>query len=194
MSKNKKLSVANSRYKRRGQLAVAPTPSAYQAKRTKLLDDKRNDMDKVNSLGGRKSYSQIAKTQGLYISICSAIRWFKQNNQDCTFKSLYVYLHSQFPTVFEKEDMHESNFAKIISGDTGWSQAYFSRSLLELAEQRMSEVLNADYLDDNTKMVAYDKVWKVELAKRQLDAEQSVENKDNKVELNVNISVEDDDE
>ena len=58
----------------------------------------------------------------------------------------------------------------------------------------MSEVLNKEDIDDNLKVSAYDKVWKYELAKRQLDKEHTQNNEDNKVELNVNISVEDDDE
>lgn len=189
------LRIKDNRNKRIGQLAVVPTPSARTPKKSMLLDDKSIPEEKVNSMKGGKSYSERAKKQGLYICIAAGIRKFRQENRDSTFSDLYVYLQENFYSVFGNMSSHPSNVAKIISADPQWSQAYFCNlSLIELAEQRMSEVLTDESIDNNTKINAYDKVWKYELAKRQLDKEQTQNNEDNKVELNVNISVGDDDE
>lgn len=192
---NNKLRIKDNRNKRIGQLAVVPTPSARTPKKSMLLDDKNIDVNSVQSMKGGKSYSERAKMQGLHICISAGIRKFRQENRDSTFADLYVYLQNNFPSVFNGMSAHPSNVAKIISADKDWSQAYFCNlSLIELAEQRMSEVLTDESIDNNTKINAYDKVWKYELAKRQLDKDQTQNNEDNKVELNVNISVEDDDE
>lgn len=194
----KKLGIKNNRNKRAGTLAVTPCPSVAKQgpKKSLLLDDKNIDTDVVNHICGAKSFSQKAKEQGLYIAICAGIRKFRQDNRDSTFKQLRVYLVENFPTVFENISEHESNVSKMIAGDRGFSQAYFSSglTLLELAEQRMYEVLEKEELEDNIKINAFDKVTKWEQAKYQLDKEQSQENGNNRVELNVNISVEDDDE
>jgi len=190
-----KLKIRDNRNKRIGVLAVVPTPSARTPKKSMMLDDKNIDVNTVKSMKGGKSYSEKAKMQGLYICITAGIRKFRQENRDSTFSDLYVYLQENFPTVFQNMSSNASNVAKIISADPQWSQAYFCNlSLIELAEQRMSEVLTDESIDNSTKINAYDKVWKYELAKRQLDKDQAQNNDDNKVELNVNISVGDDDE
>jgi hypothetical protein len=192
---NNKLRIKDNRNKRIGQLAVVPTPSARTPQKSLMLDNKNIDVNSVQSMKGGKSYSEKAKMQGLYITITASIRKFREANRDSTFSQLYQHLIDNFPTVFENMSSHPSNVSKIISADPQWSQAYFCNlSLIELAEQRMSEVLTDESIDNSTKINAYDKVWKYELAKRQLDKDQTQNNEDNKVELNVNISVEDDDE
>lgn len=193
MSKKHSLEVKNDVNKRFGQLATTPCLSAYKPKKTKMLDDKRNSVQDINKMHGRKSYSQIAKEQGLYISICSAISAYRQANRDSSFSDFYEYIHAAFPTVFKNPTMYSGNVAKIIASDKGWSQAYFSRSLVELAEYRMREVLNSESLLDSEKMTAYEKVMKIELAKKEL-FENTGEEQDNKVEFNVNISVEEDED
>lgn len=170
------LRIKDNRNKRTGVLAVVPTPSARTPKKSMLLDDKNIDANTVKSMKGGKSYSEKAKMAGLYICITAGIRKFRQENRDSTFADLYVYLQNNFPSVFSGMSSNASNVAKIISADPQWSQAYFCNlSLIELAEQRMSEVLTDESIDNNTKINAYDKVWKYELAKRQLDKEKEDE-------------------
>jgi hypothetical protein len=160
-----------------------------------MLDDKNIPVEQVAKMCGRDSYTSKAKMQGLYIAITASIRKFRQENRDSGFDALRTHLLENFPTVFEGISQYAGNVGKIISADPQWCNAYYNNlSLIELAEQRMSEVLNKEDIDDNLKISAYDKVWKYELAKRQLDKEQTQNNEDNKVELNVNISVGDDDE
>lgn len=195
MSRKNKLKIKDNRNKRAGNLSVIPAQSAKTSVKSQMLDDKNIPIEQVNSMAGRDSYTAKAKKQGLYIAITASIRKFRQENRDSSFDALRTHLLENFPTVFEGISTYPGNVGKIISGDPQWSNAYYNNlSLIELAEQRMSEVLNKEDIDDNLKVSAYDKVWKYELAKRQLDKEQSQENEDNKVELNVNISVGDDDE
>lgn len=192
----RKLRNKDNRNKRAGTLAVTPCPSAAkkEPKKSLMLDDKNIDVDVVNHIRGAKSFSQKAKEQGLYIAICTGIRKFRQANRDSTFKQLRVYLVDTFPSVFMTLSEHESNVSKMIAGDRGWSQAYFSSglTLIELAEQRMYEVLEKEELEDNIKISAFDKVTKWEQARKEMETEQI--NSDNKIELNVNISLEEDDE
>jgi len=185
MNKKNKLKIRDNRNKRAGQLAVTPCPSSRTPKKSLLMDDKNIDMNSVNKMRGHKSYSEKAKMQGLYIAVTAGIRKFRQENRDSTFADLYNYLQDNFPTVFEGMSSHPSNVSKIIGADPQWSQAYFCNlSLIELAEQRMSEVLNDENIDNNTKIAAYDKVWKVEIAKRQLDKDTDKNVDDNnKVEI-----------
>lgn len=195
MSRKNKLKIKDNRNKRAGNLSVIPAQSAKTSVKSQMLDDKNIPIEQVNSMAGRDSYTAKAKKQGLYIAITASIRKFRQENRDSSFDALRTHLLENFPTVFEGISQYPGNVGKIISGDPQWSNAYYNNlSLIELAEQRMSEVLNKEDIDDNLKVSAYDKVWKYELAKRQLDKEQSNENETNRVELNVNISVEDDDE
>lgn len=178
------LKIKDNRNKRIGVLAVTPTPSARTPQKSLLLDDKNIDVNTVKSMRGGKSYSEKAKMQGLYICITAGIRKFRQENRDSTFADLYVYLQDNFPTVFENMSSNPSNVAKIISADPQWSQAYFCNlSLIELAEQRMSEVLTDESIDNNTKINAYDKVWKYEIAKRQMDKNTEKETDDNNLSI-----------
>ena len=173
---NNKLKIRDNRNKRIGQLAVVPCSSARTPIKSQMLDDKNIDVKDVQSMKGAKSFSQKAKEQGLYICICASIRKFREANRDSTFSQLYQHLIDNFPSVFEGMSSHPSNISKYISGDAGWSQAWFCNlSLIELAEQRMSEVLTDESIDNNTKINAYDKVWKYELAKRALDKEKEDE-------------------
>lgn len=195
MSRKNKLSIKDNRNKRAGNLSVVPASSAKASLKSQLLDDKNIPVEQVAKMCGRDSYTAKAKTQGLYIAITASIRKFRQENRDSGFDALRTFLLENYPSVFEGLSKYAGNVGKIISADPQWCNAYYNNlSLIELAEQRMSEVLNKEDIDDNLKVSAYDKVWKYELAKRQLDKEQSQENENNRVELNVNISVEDDDE
>ena len=184
------------KYRRDARLSVVPPKSgkAKTYKKAEMLDNKDIDDSAVSHIVGRKSYGQKAREQGLYIVICSAIRKFRQENRDCTFADLNVFLQENFPSVFETIFNYPQNLSKIISGDKGWCAAYYSSglTLIELAEQRMYEVLEKEELDDGLKINAYDKVFKYELARKEMEADQN--NTDNKLEFNVNISVEDDNE
>lgn len=179
-----KLKIKDNRHKRNGQLCVVPTPSSRTPQKSLLLDDKNIDINTVKSMRGKKSYSEIAKIQGLYICITAGIRKFRQENRDSTFADLYVYLQDNFPTVFQNMSSNASNVAKIISADPQWSQAYFCNlSLIELAEQRMSEVLTDETIDNSTKINAYDKVWKYEIAKRQMEKNTEKTEEDNNLSI-----------
>lgn len=195
MGRKNKLSIKDNRNKRAGNLSVIPAHSAKTSVKSQMLDDKNIPIEQVNSMAGRDSYTAKAKKQGLYIAITASIRKFRQENRDSSFDALRTFLLENYPSVFDGISQYAGNVGKIISADPQWCNAYYNNlSLIELAEQRMSEVLNKEDIDDNLKVSAYDKVWKYELAKRQLDKEQSQDNGNNRVELNVNISVEDDDE
>lgn len=195
MSKKNKLNIRDNRNKRSGNLSVVPAKSAKTSLKSQLLDDKNIPIEQVKSMCGRDSYTAKAKMQGLYIAITASIRKFRQENRDSGFDALRNHLLENFPTVFEGISQYAGNLGKIISADPQWSNAYYNNlSLIELAEQRMSEVLNKEDIEDSLKVSAYEKVWKYELAKRQIENDQSINKDNNKIELNVNISVEDDDE
>ena len=75
-----------------------------------------------------------------------------------------------FPTVFDDKDMNAGNFKKKIEQDEGWSNAFYccQTELIDLAKDRMYEVLSKDGLDDDKVLSAYDKVMKYALAEKQL--------------------------
>lgn len=176
MSRKNKLSIKDNRNKRAGNLSVVPASSAKASLKSQLLDDKNIPVEQVAKMCGRDSYTSKAKMQGLYIAITASIRKFRQENRDSGFDALRTHLIENFPTVFEGISQYAGNVGKIISADPQWCNAYYNNlSLIELAEQRMSEVLNKEDIDDNLKVSAYDKVWKYELAKRALDKEKDDE-------------------
>lgn len=165
------------RYRRDIRLATAPAPSGIQRspKRSQMLDIDGNNLDMFKNKTGNKSYSHKAKEQGLYISICTSIRKFRQEKRDSTFAELAVFLRENFPTVFSNDNIikYPQNLSKVIAGEKGWSSAYFSSglTLLELAEQRMYEVLENQDINDKEKMIAYDRVMKYDLARKELERE-----------------------
>ena len=186
---NNKLRIKDNRNKRIGQLAVVPTPSARTPQKSLMLDNKNIDVNSVQSMKGGKSYSEKAKMQGLYITITASIRKFREANRDSTFSQLYQHLIDNFPTVFENMSSHPSNVSKIISADPQWSQAWFCNlSLVELAEQRMLEVLTKEDIDDSTKIIAYDKVKKYAIAEKQMEQAQKESSNNNDIEIQFTFS------
>lgn len=189
MSKKNRLNIKDNRNKRAGTLSVVPAKSAKPSIKSGLLDDKRIPVEAVKSLPGRESYSFKAKSQGLYIAITASIRKFRQENRDSGFDALRTHLLDNFPTVFEGISQYSGNVGKVISGDPQWCNAYYNNlSLIELAEQRMSEVLNKENIDDNLKISAYDKVWKYELAKRELEKTKEETTDNNNLEINFTFN------
>lgn len=189
MSKKNRLNIKDNRNKRAGTLSVVPAKSAKPSIKSQLLDDKRIPVEAVKSLPGRESYTFKAKSQGLYIAITASIRKFRQENRDSGFDALRTHLLDNFPTVFEGISQYSGNVGKIISGDPQWCNAYYNNlSLIELAEQRMSEVLNKENIDDNLKISAYDKVWKYELAKRELEKTKEETTDNNNLEINFTFN------
>lgn len=154
------------RYKKKnrdGRLAVQPNTlnKSVVLKKADMLDDKE-EMFNVPHTVGRKSYVQKAKEQGLYFLIKAQIRKFRVANKDSSYADLYKYIQPMFPTVFDDEDMNAGNFKKKIEQDEGWSNAFYccQTELIDLAKDRMYEVLSKDGLDDDKVLSAYDKVMK----------------------------------
>lgn len=197
----KRKNFKNSKYKRDARLAVTPTISGAkrEPKKAAILDKVDTNLDSVANIVGRKSYGQKAREQGLYINICAGIRKFRQENRDSTFAELAIFLKDNYPTIFDNDNIikYPQNLSKVIAGDRGWSSAYFSSglTLIELAEQRMYEVLEDEDIDNKDKITAYDKVMRYDLARRELEKENSsdVEQMDMNVTLNFGDMSGDDD-
>ncbi len=148
---------------RDGRLAVQPNTlnQSVVLKKADMLDDKE-EMFNVPHTVGRKSYVQKAKEQGLYFLIKAQIRKYRIANKDSSYADLYKYIQPMFPTVFDDEDMNAGNFKKKIEQDEGWSNAFYccQTELIDLANDRMYELLSKDSLDDDKVLSAYDKVNK----------------------------------
>ena len=73
-----------------------------------------------------------------------------------------------FSSVFTDEQMHWGNFKKKIEQDVGWTNAYYccQTQLIDLAKDRLYEVLSKEDIDDSTVISAYDKVMKYSLAEQ----------------------------
>ena len=157
---------------RDGRLAVQPNPlnQSVVLKKADMLNDKEK-MFNVPHTAGRKSYIQKAKEQGLYLLIKAQIRKFRVANKDSSYADLYRYIQPLFPTVFDDEDMNAGNFKKKIEQDEGWSNAFYccQTELIDLANDRMYDILSSEKTDDKTIVAAYDKVMKYDLAKKQLE-------------------------
>ena len=157
---------------RDGRLAVQPNPlnQSVVLKKADMLNDKEK-MFNVPHTAGRKSYIQKAKEQGLYLLIKAQIRKFRVANKDSSYADLYKYIQPLFPTVFDDEDMNAGNFKKKIEQDEGWSNAFYccQTELIDLANDRMYDILSSEKTDDKTIVAAYDKVMKYDLAKKQLE-------------------------
>lgn len=157
---------------RDGRLAVQPNPlnQSVVLKKADMLNDKEK-MFTVPHTAGRKSYIQKAKEQGLYLLIKAQIRKFRVANKDSSYADLYKYIQPLFPTVFDDEDMNAGNFKKKIEQDEGWSNAFYccQTELIDLANDRMYDILSSEKTDDKTIVAAYDKVMKYDLAKKQLE-------------------------
>ena len=165
------------RYKKKnrdGRLAVQPNTlnQSVVLKKADMLDDKE-EMFNVPHTVGRKSYVQKAKEQGLYFLIKAQIRKYRIANKDSSYADLYTYIQPMFPTVFDDEDMNAGNFKKKIEQDEGWSNAFYccQTELIDLAKDRMYELLSKDGLDDDKVLSAYDKVMKYALAEKQLSTD-----------------------
>ena len=67
--------------------------------------------------------------------------------------------------------MNAGNFKKKIEQDEGWSNAFYccQTELIDLANDRMYDILSSEKTDDKTIVAAYDKVMKYDLAKKQLE-------------------------
>lgn len=191
--KESNLKIENNLSSRSNRLAVTPCKSARKADvRASIMDDKNIDNSILKNVPGRHSYAEKAREQGLYIATCAAIRKFRVENRDSTYKEVGEYLVKMFPTIF-KPFKYASNVSKTINSDIGWTRAYFSSglNLVELAEQRMYEVLEKEDIDDSIKINAYDKINKYEQYKKELELNN---NDDADLEINVNISGCDDNE
>ena len=156
---------------RDGRLAVQPNTlnQSVVLKKADMLDDKE-EMFNVPHTVGRKSYVQKAKEQGLYFLIKAQIRKYRIANKDSSYADLYKYIQPMFPTVFDDEDMNAGNFKKKIEQDEGWSNAFYccQTGLIDLAKDRIYELLSKDGLDDDKVLSAYDKVMKYALAEKQI--------------------------
>lgn len=162
---------------RDGRLAVQPNTlnQSVVLKKADMLDDKE-EMFNVPHTVGRKSYVQKAKEQGLYFLIKAQIRKYRIANKDSSYADLYKYIQPMFPTVFDDEDMNAGNFKKKIEQDEGWSNAFYccQTELIDLANDRMYELLSKDDLDDDKVLSAYDKINKynsIESEKDRLELE-----------------------
>ena len=179
---------------RDGRLAVQPNTlnQSVVLKKADMLDDKE-EMFNVPHTVGRKSYVQKAKEQGLYFLIKAQIRKYRIANKDSSYSDLYKYIQPMFPTVFDDEDMNAGNFKKKIEQDEGWSNAFYccQTELIDLAKDRMYELLSKDGLDDDKVLSAYDKVMKYALAERQLNA---AENTDSEIVVEIDKSWEEGEE
>lgn len=157
---------------RDGRLAVQPNQlnQSVVLKKADMLDDKETMFD-VAHMAGRKSYVQKAKEQGLYYLIKAQIRKYRIENRDSSYADLYKYIQPLFPTVFDDEDMNAGNFKKKIEQDVGWSNAFYccQAELIDLANDRMYELLSKDNIEDNVILSAYDKVMKYKYADKQLN-------------------------
>lgn len=157
---------------RDGRLAVQPNTlnQSVVLKKADMLDDKE-EMFNVPHTVGRKSYVQKAKEQGLYFLIKAQIRKYRIANKDSSYADLYKYIQPMFPTVFDDEDMNAGNFKKKIEQDEGWSNAFYccQTELIDLAKDRMYDILSSEKTDDKTIVTAYDKVMKYDLANKQLE-------------------------
>ena len=146
---------------RDGRLAVQPNTlnQSVVLKKADMLDDKETMFD-VPHTAGRKSYVQKAKEQGLYFLIKAQIRKFRIENKDSSAADLYAYIQPLFPTVFDDKDMNAGNFKKKIEQDAGWCNAFYccQSELIDLANDRMYELLSKDNLDDDKVISAYGKV------------------------------------
>ena len=172
------------RYKKKnrdGRLAVQPNTlnKSVVLKKADMLDDKETMFD-VPHTAGRKSYVQKAKEQGLYFLIKAQIRKFRIENKDSSAADLYAYIQPLFPTVFDDKDMNAGNFKKKIEQDAGWCNAYYccQSELIDLANDRMYELLSKDDVADKDIINAYDKVKKYALAEKQLNSTINNDNTD----------------
>lgn len=167
---------------RDGRLAVHPNTlnQSVVLKKADLLDDKEQMFD-VPHMAGRKSYVQKAKEQGLYFLIKAQIRKYRIENKDSSYADLYKYIQPIFPTVFDDEDMNAGNFKKKIEQDVGWTNAFYccQTELIDLANDRMYDILSSEKTDDKTIVAAYDKVMKYALAEKQLNSDN--ENEDESI-------------
>lgn len=158
---------------RDGRLAVQPNTlnQSVVLKKADMLDDKETMFD-VPHTAGRKSYVQKAKEQGLYYLIKAQIRKFRIENKDSSAADLYAYIQPLFTTVFDDEDMNAGNFKKKIEQDAGWCNAFYccQSELIDLANDRMYELLSKDSLEDKDIINAYDKVMKYALADKELNS------------------------
>ena len=188
------MSRRNKKKNRDGRLAVQPNTlnQSVVLKKADMLDDKE-EMFNVPHTVGRKSYVQKAKEQGLYFLIKAQIRKYRIANKDSSYADLYKYIQPMFPTVFDDEDMNAGNFKKKIEQDEGWSNAFYccQTELIDLAKDRMYELLSKDGLDDDKVLSAYDKVMKYALAERQLNA---AENTDSEIVVEIDKSWEEGEE
>ena len=172
------------RYKKKnrdGRLAVQPNTlnKSVVLKKADMLDDKETMFD-VPHTAGRKSYVQKAKEQGLYFLIKAQIRKFRIENKDSSAADLYAYIQPLFPTVFDDKDMNAGNFKKKIEQDAGWCNAFYccQSELIDLANDRMYELLSKDDVADKDIINAYDKVKKYALAEKQLNSTINNDNTD----------------
>ena len=172
------------RYKKKnrdGRLAVQPNTlnKSVVLKKADMLDDKEKMFD-VPHTAGRKSYVQKAKEQGLYFLIKAQIRKFRIENKDSSAADLYAYIQPLFPTVFDDKDMNAGNFKKKIEQDAGWCNAFYccQSELIDLANDRMYELLSKDDVADKDIINAYDKIKKYALAEKQLNSTINNDNTD----------------
>ena len=154
--------------KRNARLTVAPSPANQkQCIKSEMSDDKEKLLQ-VASMPGRKGYAEKCKTSGIFIRVCAHIRKFRTENPDSSFMDLYKELHSAYPFVFDKDpkDMYGNNFQKVIEAEPKWCNAYYCNKtqLIELARQRVYEVLEKDEIEDAIAIRAFDTVMKYEIA------------------------------
>ena len=156
------------RKKRNARLTVVPSPANQkQCMKSALIDNNDTQTD-VSSLPGRKGYAEKCKQAGIFVRVSAHIRDFRTKNPDTSFMDLYKELHSAYSFIFDKDpnDMYGNNFQKVIEAEPAWCNAYYTNrvQLVELARQRVCEVLEKDSIDDATAIRAYDTVMKYEVA------------------------------
>lgn len=149
------------------RLAVSkPVEPPKPAMKAELAD---NDDYNGSHLKGKKSLIEKIKTQGVYIRVLSNTRKFRIENPNTSYKDLYLYLNTLYPTIFDNLDVYGSNFRKIVESDAKWSSAYWSskNDIEEMIDLQTAMLLQRDDLEQSTIVKLYD----IEVKRKQLEAQ-----------------------
>lgn len=178
---NKKL---NKQGYRNGTLGVSPPNSVRKSKKSEQVDN-GVPIDNANLKHGRPGFAIRAKQMGIHRNVAVVIQAYRDKNPDSTYADVYIVLHERFPNLFSKplEKMYAGNISKIIHSDTLWSKAYFcnSEELIANAKLRILDLLNNDKTEGSVVLSAYDKLEKWDIARKQMQSENSDNTNDNNI-------------
>lgn len=167
------------------RLAVSkPVEPPKPAMKAELAD---NDDYNGSHLKGKKSLIEKIKTQGVYIRVLSNTRKYRIENPNTSYKDLYLYLNTLYPTIFDNLDVYGSNFRKIVESDAKWSSAYWSskNDIEEMIDLQTAMLLQRDDLEQSTIVKLYD----LELKRKQLAEQVENNNINSEDNYNINISI-----